>query len=67
MSLGRGTVLRYSLKQKLNVKSSTEGEILGQMNDWVWYFGVKFLLNLKDKRWSIKNCIRISRVPQSWN
>ena len=29
MSLGKGSVLRKSTKQKLNVRSSTEGELVG--------------------------------------
>ena len=54
MTLGQGTVVSISTKQKLNTKSSTECELVGGVDEplpmmlWTRQFAVAQLMNVDD-------------------
>jgi hypothetical protein len=44
MSLGQGATISFSRKQKLNVRSSCEGELVGVDNAMAWILWCKYFI-----------------------
>lgn len=67
MSMGTGTIHQKSSKQKLNVKSSTEAEVVGA-SDYVPYkmYGYAILWKIRGTKLKIIFYFKIMRVRLKW-
>ena len=61
MSLGRGAVFSSSLKQKLNAKSSTEGDLVGSHDSLSVVFWSKNLIGYQGYTLEHKNVCRYNK------
>ena len=57
--MGKGEILSVSLKQKLNIKSSTEAELLGADGASSMMIWTKFFLESQEYKVEQKNYINI--------
>ena len=65
MILGKGAIISSSLKEKLNVKISTEEELVGEQNGLSVVLWRKLSLRLNATRWNTAGCINMVKSVYS--